>query len=198
LIAVARHARSQSDRHLDSRTRPDRLGRGQNESREAAKIWREQNLPGNLVLTTGANAAAHHLVHEVAIELAPLVRVNGIAPAAVVPGSTMFPRDDVIGLLAKYKIPCQDDEPTESLVDKLARFYAGRALVISPVTQPTRPKPVFFWFRNGFQKPPGRSSRLTEVCPRPFRSEMHWETPSTVRPAGVLAGFYFVIEAEFY
>src|SRR5581483_1726975 len=58
---------------------------------EAAKSWREQGLRGNLVLTTSANAvvakkgslaydtskaAANHLVRELAIELAPLVRVN--------------------------------------------------------------------------------------------------------------------------
>ena len=100
---------------------------------EAAKIWREQGLRGNLVLTTSANAvvakkgslaydaskaAANHLVRELAIELAPLVRVNGVAPATVVQGSAMFPRDRVIGSLAKYKIPYPDDEATESLVQK--------------------------------------------------------------------------------
>ncbi|MFZ0709458.1 MAG: bifunctional rhamnulose-1-phosphate aldolase/short-chain dehydrogenase, partial [Terrimicrobiaceae bacterium] len=91
---------------------------------EAAKIWKEQGLPGNLVLTTSANAvvakkgslaydtskaAANHLVRELAIELAPLVRVNGVAPATVVKGSAMFPRDRVIGSLAKYAIPYTED-----------------------------------------------------------------------------------------
>ena len=32
------------------------------------------------------------------------VRVNGVAPATVVQGSAMFPRDRVIGSLAKYAI----------------------------------------------------------------------------------------------
>src|SRR3989442_4116471 len=60
---------------------------------EAAKIWKQQGLPGSLVLTTSANAvvakkgsvaydtskaAANHLVRELAIELAPLGRVNGV------------------------------------------------------------------------------------------------------------------------
>src|SRR5690606_17810954 len=60
---------------------------------EAGKTWREQGLPGALVLTTSANAvvakkgslaydtskaAANHLVRELAVELAPLVRVNGV------------------------------------------------------------------------------------------------------------------------
>ena len=86
---------------------------------EAYKTWKEQGLSGNLVLTTSANAAvakkgslaydtskaaANHLVRELAIELAPLVRVNGVAPATVVQGSAMFPRDRVIGSLAKYNI----------------------------------------------------------------------------------------------
>ncbi len=116
---------------------------------EAAKTWREQGLRGNLVLTTSANAAvakkgslaydtskaaANHLVRELAIELSPLVRVNGVAPATVVQGSAMFPRDRVIGSLAKYNIPYTDDEATESLVKKLAQFYADRTLTKAPIT----------------------------------------------------------------
>ena len=88
---------------------------------EAAAIWKDQGLPANLVLTTSVNgvvakkgslaydtskAAANHLVRELAIELAPLVRVNGVAPATVVQGSAMFPRERVImASLAKYGIP---------------------------------------------------------------------------------------------
>src|SRR5213595_4045483 len=111
---------------------------------EAAKIWKEQGLPGSLVLTTSANAvvakkgsvaydtskaAANHLVRELAIELSPLVRVNGVAPATVVQGSAMFPRDRVVGSLAKYGLPYADDEPTDSLVARLAKFYADRTLL---------------------------------------------------------------------
>ena len=40
----------------------------------------------------------------------------------------MFPRDRVIGSLAKYDIPYTEDEETESLVNKLAQFYADRTL----------------------------------------------------------------------
>src|SRR5207253_7195137 len=90
---------------------------------EAARIWKEQGLDGSLVLTTSANAvvakkgsvaydtskaAANHLVRELAIELSPLVRVNGVAPATVIQGSSMFPRERVIAALAKYNIPYQD------------------------------------------------------------------------------------------
>jgi rhamnulose-1-phosphate aldolase/alcohol dehydrogenase len=116
---------------------------------EASKTWQEQGLPGNLVLTTSANAvvakkgsvaydtskaAANHLTRELAIELAPLVRVNAVAPATVVQGSAMFPRERVIASLAKYKIPYTEDEPTESLTQKLAQFYADRTLTRSPIT----------------------------------------------------------------
>jgi rhamnulose-1-phosphate aldolase/alcohol dehydrogenase len=116
---------------------------------EAAKTWRDQGLKGSLVLTTSANAvvakkgslaydaskaAANHLVRELAIELAPLVRVNGVAPATVVQGSAMFPRDRVIGSLSKYKIPYEETEETSILVSRLAQFYADRTLTKSPIT----------------------------------------------------------------
>lgn len=116
---------------------------------EAARIWREQGLSGSLVIATSANAvvakrgsiaydtskaAANHLVRELAVELAPLVRVNGVAPATVVQGSAMFPRKRVIGSLAKYHIAYREDESTESLTAKLAQFYAERTLTKSPIT----------------------------------------------------------------
>src|SRR5438034_11469496 len=86
---------------------------------EVAKILREQNLDGSIVLTSSANAvvpkrgseaydvskaALSHLVRELAISLAPKVRVNGISPATVVKGSTMFPRDRVIASLTQLEI----------------------------------------------------------------------------------------------
>src|SRR5207249_10649206 len=116
---------------------------------EAAKVWQAQGLPANLVLTTSVNAvvakkgsvaydtskaAANHLVRELAVELAPLIRVNGVAPATVVAGSAMFPRDRVIASLAKYKIAYTDSESDEALRDKLANFYADRTLTKSPIT----------------------------------------------------------------
>ena len=50
---------------------------------------------GSLAYDT-SKAAANHPVRELAIELAPFVCVNGLAPATVVEGSSMFPRDRVI------------------------------------------------------------------------------------------------------
>lgn len=116
---------------------------------EANRIWTAQGLPGSLVLTTSVNsvvskrgsmaydsskAAANHLVRELAIELSPLVRVNGLAPATVVKGSSMFPRERVISSLSKYEIEYQESEETESLRNRLAQFYADRTLTKVPIT----------------------------------------------------------------
>jgi rhamnulose-1-phosphate aldolase/alcohol dehydrogenase len=138
---------------------------------EAARTWKEQGLRGTLVLTTSANAvvakkgsvaydcskaAANHLVRELAIELSPLVRVNGVAPATVVQGSAMFPRDRVIGSLAKYNIPFTDDEATESLVNKLAQFYADRTLTKSPITPADQAEAYFLLISNRLSKTTGQ------------------------------------------
>ncbi|MBB5349826.1 rhamnulose-1-phosphate aldolase/alcohol dehydrogenase [Haloferula luteola] len=138
---------------------------------EAGKTWRDQGLRGNLVLTTSANAAvakkgslaydtskaaANHLVRELAMELSPLVRVNGVAPATVVQGSAMFPRDRVIGSLAKYGIPYQDDEATESLVSKLAQFYADRTLTKNPITPADQAEAYFLLVTERLSKTTGQ------------------------------------------
>jgi rhamnulose-1-phosphate aldolase/alcohol dehydrogenase len=138
---------------------------------EAFKTWREQGLKGQLVLTTSANAAVakkgslaydtskaavNHLVRELAIELAPLVRVNGVAPATVVQGSAMFPRDRVIGSLAKYNIAFTEDEATESLVNKLALFYADRTLTKAPITPADQAEAYFLLVSQRLSKTTGQ------------------------------------------
>lgn len=138
---------------------------------EAFKTWKEQGLKGSLVLTTSANAAvakkgsvaydtskaaANHLVRELAMELSPLVRVNGVAPATVVQGSAMFPRDRVIGSLAKYAIPYTEDEATESLVQKLAQFYADRTLTKAPITPADQAEAYFLLVSQRLSKTTGQ------------------------------------------
>ncbi len=150
---------------------------------EAAKTWREQGLAGSLVLTTSANAAvakkgslaydtskaaANHLVRELALELAPLVRVNGVAPATVVAGSAMFPRERVIGSLAKYAIPYTDDEPTESLVAKLARFYADRTLTKAPITPADQAEAYFLLVGRRLSKTTGQVLAVDGGLPEAF------------------------------
>jgi NAD(P)-dependent dehydrogenase (short-subunit alcohol dehydrogenase family) len=80
-----------------------------------------------------SKAALNHLIRELAVKLSPYVRVNGIAPATVVAGSTMFPRDRVVRSLQKYKIGFSESESTEELRDKLADFYAQRTLTKRPI-----------------------------------------------------------------
>jgi rhamnulose-1-phosphate aldolase/alcohol dehydrogenase len=138
---------------------------------EAAAIWQAQGLPANLVLTTSVNAvvakkgslaydtskaAANHLVRELAVELAPLVRVNGVAPATVVQGSAMFPRERVIASLAKYNIAYTDDEPTEALTEKLAQFYANRTLLKRPISPADQAEALFLLLSNRLSQTTGQ------------------------------------------
>jgi rhamnulose-1-phosphate aldolase/alcohol dehydrogenase len=138
---------------------------------ELRTLLREQGLTAAVVLTTSVNAvvgkkgsvaydtskaAANHLVRELAIELAPLVRVNAVAPATVVAGSTMFPRDRVISSLAKYEIPFDQSESDEGLRDKLALFYAQRTLTKQPITPADQAEAIFFLASNRSSKTTGQ------------------------------------------
>ncbi|HXR39210.1 MAG TPA: bifunctional rhamnulose-1-phosphate aldolase/short-chain dehydrogenase [Terracidiphilus sp.] len=115
---------------------------------ETARIFKEQALDGAIVLTSSANAvvskhgseaydvskaAVSHLVRELAVALAPCVRVNGISPATVVKGSTMFPRDRVKTSLAKYHIPFDESLSDDELRNLLAAYYAKRTLTHRPI-----------------------------------------------------------------
>ncbi len=117
-------------------------------AQEAATILKAQNLPASIVLTSSANAvvpksgseaydvsksAINHLIRELAVGLGPLIRVNGVAPATVVAGSSMFPRDRVIMSLKKYSIDFAESESTEDLRSKLAEFYARRTITRRPI-----------------------------------------------------------------
>jgi NAD(P)-dependent dehydrogenase (short-subunit alcohol dehydrogenase family) len=110
---------------------------------EAARILKDQDLDTCIVLTSSANAvvakrgseaydvskaAVSHLVRELAISLAPRIRVNGVSPATVVSGSAMFPRDRVIASLHKYSIPFDASASDQQLNALLAGFYAQRTL----------------------------------------------------------------------
>jgi rhamnulose-1-phosphate aldolase/alcohol dehydrogenase len=116
---------------------------------EAQRIMAKQGTPSSIVLCSSANAvvakkgslaydtskaALNHLVRELAVEFAPTTRVNAVAPATVVAGSQMFPRDRVIASLVKYKIAFDEGESTDALVQKLSDFYAQRTLLKQAVT----------------------------------------------------------------
>jgi rhamnose utilization protein RhaD (predicted bifunctional aldolase and dehydrogenase)/NAD(P)-dependent dehydrogenase (short-subunit alcohol dehydrogenase family) len=115
---------------------------------EAGTVFAEQGLDGAVVLTSSANAvvpkrgseaydvskaAVSHLIRELAVGMAPKVRVNGVSPATVVKGSTMFPRDRVKTSLAKYGIAFEESMTDEELRGLLANFYAQRTLTHQPI-----------------------------------------------------------------
>ena len=117
-------------------------------ARQSEWVFKDQALAAAVVLTSSANAlvpkqgseaydaskaALNHLVRGLSIKLSPHVRVNGVAPATVVAGSAMFPRDRVIQSLQKYEIDFTESESTEELRAKLADFYAQRTLTKRPI-----------------------------------------------------------------
>ncbi|AWB65625.1 bifunctional rhamnulose-1-phosphate aldolase/short-chain dehydrogenase [Saccharobesus litoralis] len=138
---------------------------------EANEIWQAQGLKGALVLTTSVNAAvskkgslaydtskaaANHLVRELAVELSPLVNVNGLAPATVVKGSTMFPRDRVIASLTKYDVAFAQSDSDDELRDKLANFYAQRTLTKAPITPADQAEAAYLMVSGQLSKTTGQ------------------------------------------
>jgi len=137
---------------------------------EAFKIFKRQGLPASIVITTSANAvvvkkgsvaydtskaAANHLVRELAVEMAPLVRVNAVAPATVVKGSAMFPRERVIASLTKYDIDFSEEESTEALRAKLAAFYAERSLTQAAIEPEDQAEAIFLLVSHRLSKTTG-------------------------------------------
>ena len=126
---------------------------------ECHAVLKVQALDAAIVLTSSANAvvakrgseaydvsktALSHLVRELAVGMAPLVRVNGISPATVVKGSTMFPRDRVRASLAKYQIPFEETASDDELRDALATFYAQRTLTHVPIDPKDNAEAIMF------------------------------------------------------
>ncbi|WP_145112395.1 bifunctional rhamnulose-1-phosphate aldolase/short-chain dehydrogenase [Botrimarina mediterranea] len=138
---------------------------------ELKQLFADQGLNGSVVLTTSVNAvvskkgsvaydtskaAANHLVRELAVEMSPLVRVNGVAPATVVQGSTMFPRDRVIASLVKYEIPFEESGSDDDLRGKLAEFYAQRTLTKKPITPADQAEAMYFMLSDRSSKTTGQ------------------------------------------
>ena len=80
-----------------------------------------------------SKAALSHLVRELAVKLAPNIRVNGIAPATLVKGSGMFPRELIKEALANFKIPFQDPFSDEELRSRLSAYYAEHTLTLKEI-----------------------------------------------------------------
>ena len=126
---------------------------------EINRVLQEQGLKTSVVLTSSANAvvpkrgseaydvskaALSHLIRELAVSHAPLVRINGISPATVVKGSTMFPRDRVAASLKKYNIPFDTKMTDDEMRDRLAAFYSERTLTHVPIDPRTCAEAILF------------------------------------------------------
>jgi rhamnose utilization protein RhaD (predicted bifunctional aldolase and dehydrogenase)/NAD(P)-dependent dehydrogenase (short-subunit alcohol dehydrogenase family) len=126
---------------------------------EISRMLQEQGLKASVVLTSSANAvvpkrgseaydvskaALSHLIRELAISHAPHVRINGISPATVVKGSTMFPRDRVAASLKKYNIPFDPELTDDEMRSHLAAFYAERTLTHVPIDPRTCAEAILF------------------------------------------------------
>ncbi|MGB6220263.1 bifunctional rhamnulose-1-phosphate aldolase/short-chain dehydrogenase [Haloferula sp.] len=103
-----------------------------------------------------SKAATNHVVRELAVELAPYARVNAVAPATVVKGSLMFPRDRVMASLSKYDIAFSESEETDDLRLKLAEYYAQRTLTKSPITPEDQAEAIFFMASDKASKTTGQ------------------------------------------
>ncbi|BAM05091.1 bifunctional rhamnulose-1-phosphate aldolase/short-chain dehydrogenase [Phycisphaera mikurensis] len=139
---------------------------------EMKPVFDAQGLEGSVVLTTSVNAvvakkgsvaydcskaAADHLVRELAVEMSPTVRVNAIAPATVVAGSTMFPRQRVLASLAKYGIEHDaENGKTEDLRNRLAQFYAERTLTHNPIRPEDQAEAAWFLLSDASSRTTGQ------------------------------------------
>ncbi len=138
---------------------------------EMKPVFDAQGLEGSVVLTTSVNAvvakkgsvaydcskaAADHLVRELAVEMSPTVRVNAIAPATVVAGSTMFPRQRVIASLVKYEIEHDENGETEDLRNRLAQFYAERTLTHNPIRPEDQAEAAWFLLSDASSRTTGQ------------------------------------------
>ncbi len=153
---------------------------------EAAKIFATQDLDGAIVLTSSANAvvpkrgseaydvskaALSHLVRELAVSLAPKVRVNGISPATVVKGSTMFPATASSPHSPNTTLPSPPAPPTMSFATSSLLSTRNAPSPTSPLTRLTARRPFCSSPVRKPVAPPAISSPSMVDWPRPFSGE---------------------------
>ena len=114
-----------------------------------------------------SKAAANHLVRELAIELAPLVRVNGSRP----PPSSRDPRcSRATASSPRWRnttSPSRKRRSDESLRDKLAQFYADRTLTKAPITPADQAEAAYFLLSDRSAKTTGQIITWTAACRKP-------------------------------
>ena len=110
-------------------------------SKLAEEVWKLQAIGGSMVLTLSKNssvatpgaivynslkAAQQHMMHCLALELAPLgVRVNGVRPDAVIQGSGIWNKPDERGVTWI----AQRAEARGTTVDGVAKVYIDKSLL---------------------------------------------------------------------
>jgi len=139
-------------------------------SDEAAKLFKEQALDGSIVLTSSANAvvskhgseaydvskaAVSHLVRELAVALAPRVRVNGITPATA---------SWLRSTSTKFRLRIRT--LTTSCAICSPPFTPSARLLTRPSIPLTARKPSCFWPAHARAAPPATSFPWTAVSPR--------------------------------
>ena len=97
-----------------------------------------------------------HLVRELAIELGPRVRIDGLAPATVGEGGAMFPQERVLASLGKYGLDASSDEATEDLRSRLAAYYAQRTLTGVPIAPADQAEAALFLTSRRLSKTTGQ------------------------------------------
>lgn len=76
---------------------------------------------------------ASPLVRELAIGLGPLVRINGVGPAALIAGSAMFSRERVILALRQYAIEFTNWDSMETPRTRLTSLFTQRTFKHQPI-----------------------------------------------------------------
>ena len=80
----------------------------------------------------------------------------------------MFPRDRVSSSLTKYRVPFSEEESTELLVGKLARFYADRSLLKDPITPSDQAEAYFLFLSDRLSKTTGQVIAVDGGLPEAF------------------------------
>ena len=68
----------------------------------------------------------------------------------------MFPRERVIASLAKYGLPYESEESTETLRDRLAAFYAKRTLTGQAITLESQVRAITAFLTDEFNRTTGQ------------------------------------------
>ena len=146
---------------------------------EAGKILRRQGLPASIVLTTSANAvvakkgslaydtskaAANHLVRELAIEMAPLVRVNAVAPATVVKAARCSRAIASSPPSRNTGYPSARPSPPRSCARPCRPSTPSARSPNRPSSRRTRRKRSSCWSRSASPRPRATSFPWTAAC----------------------------------